>query len=162
MNNVYHSIRRMNVTIKGIIGELMFKYEKKNVFVTRICTIDLLKNLPFEIPNNIFSFLEEYWYSIDAFEFIADKMGNDYFYKGIILYEVKVVNFDDNNGRQKMMPFTGNQVRIYKEALTMGIEVKIAKILLFDNWRFTVSILDFNPERYKYKISDGGNFYKKI
>jgi hypothetical protein len=163
MDKEYHSLKDIKRTSKGIIGEIIFKQSRNFIHCTKLSRSEMLDKLPFNIPEEIHKFLNTYWNSLDCFEFCLKKEEERLVFKQLILYEVKTHNYMPYLKKQfyRKSTFTENQIKIYNEAKNKGIIVKIAKLLLFDNWRYTITIYDFNHEKYKYILCNGTKSFQK-
>ena len=149
-------LEKMHGTFKGTIAECMFKLTNKRVVVTKFFN----KKKYFEIFGKYFngeqiSFLEGNWYSIDAIE-----INFDYGVKHLILYEIKSKNAYFAKGG---FPFkiTQNTYNIYTKSKDMGFEPKFAVVWFFKDWKFDISIRDFDQSNWvidKSKSYDKGSF----
>jgi len=155
-------LRRQNHVIKGEIGEIILKNKIPYLYRTKeIKPRDILDyKFPFgKIPLAVREFLTENWYTLDLFRFLSE----NYKFKNVELYEIKVRNYYPNLRREAYIPdITCNELKAYKTALKLGFIVKSAIIWFYDDWRYDLVIKYFNPK--DFKIHDGSkkfiNFLK--
>ncbi|MBS3121505.1 hypothetical protein J4434_01295 [Candidatus Woesearchaeota archaeon] len=138
-----YNLKQFNGTFKGIIGECLFKFTKKDVIIPKFFN----KNKYSLIFGRYFNeaqirFLIDNWYSIDAIEILFERGRNK-----IILYEVKTNNYEriEKGFRTKI---TQSTVDIYNKAKKLGFDVKTAYVLLLDNWNYGVEINEFKAEDF--------------
>ena len=143
-------------TYKGLIGECLFKLTKKYAVVTKFFN----KNKYFQIFGEKFSekereFIDRNWFSIDAIDF--DYIKNP---RKVVLFEIKTKN-KYNNPKPNWIPkMTLATHEMYKEALSIGFDVKVATVWLHENWNYEIELLDFasanycidKPKKYDKKI----------
>lgn len=164
---VYRYLDSLKGSAKGLIGEILFKNSEENIFCTKLCTPKKIEKLPFEVPIEIKKFLYSNWHSLDCFSFktIRDACSR-LFYKQTILYEVKTKRYNPNQEKSfQKISFTDHEIEVYEDAQSLGIEVKIVKIIFFDNWKYLIRKYDFDSKKYKYKICNGTNWkwkYKRV
>lgn len=142
-----YNLKRGIGTYKGTIGECLFKLTRRYLIVTKFFN----KNKYFSIFGGRLlekerNFLDENWFSIDALEF-------DYSTKPrkIVLFEIKTLNdfyYSKLNGLNRIPKLTLATVNMYKEALDIGFEVKIAIVWLKENWDYDIEIVDFSKCKY--------------
>ena len=162
--NTYKYLNDIKGSTRGLIGEILFKYNNGNVFCTKLCRFEVIEKLPFKIPDKIKEFLKNNWKSLDCFQFktTRDEI-NHLKYINLILYEVKTKKYKTNQIKlYRKLSFTENEIKIYKQAQKLGSKVFIAKIFFFENWKYMIRLDDFIPEQYNYIICNGGNWFKKI
>jgi len=155
-----YNLKRGGGTYKGIIGECMFKLTRRYLILTKFFNkkkyLDFFGGR-FSIEQK--SFIDNHWYSIDALEFIYGK---------ITLFEIKTLNdfyYSKLDGINRVPQFTQHTIEIYKEALRLGFDVKVAVVWLKENWDYEVSISDFDKCNYfvdgSRKYDHGAIFEKK-
>ncbi|MBW2986507.1 hypothetical protein KY333_04010, partial [Candidatus Woesearchaeota archaeon] len=81
-------------------------------------------------------------FSIDAIKISFDKG------KKIYLYEIKTKNKYQKPRSYWKIKFTQSTVNIYREALKLGFEVKIAIVWLLDDWNYEIQFQDFKTADY--------------
>jgi len=161
----YYYLTDIKGSVKGIIGELLFKNSRDHIYSTKICSPNILERLPFHIPVSTIKFLTNNWFTLDCFKFNVAKNLDTYIYVNTLLYEVKMTNNYTLHNRPKFydrMKFTDNQKKVYEEARTLGLDVKVVKIVLYMDGKYTINIMDYDNEKYRYIICNGSeNFQKK-
>lgn len=146
---------------KGVLGELLFKNSCKHIFCTKLCRPDILDRLPFKIPSK--EFLTDNWFTLDCFKFIINKNQESYEYLKTILYEIKTVNHCTLNrpGIYRRMKFTDNQIKTYREAQKIGLDVNVVKITLYKDGKYTIDITHLDDEMYKCVVCNGTESFQK-
>lgn len=159
----YHYLDSLKGSPKGLIGEIIFKESKKNIFCTKLCEPTILKKLPLEIPTKIPDFLTTNWHTLDCLEFKTKRLTEDKLtFTGIILYEIKTQKFNPNKKQPyTKCTFTKNQLSVHKTAKSSGMQKKLVKVLFFNNWMYSISILKLEPEKYAYVICNGSDAFQK-
>lgn len=142
------NFRDSNGTFKGLAGECMFKITDKWVNLTRFYG----KKRYFETFSKYLKkeqqeFLDKNWYSLDAIKL-------SFYPKKFTLYEVKTRKKWINPKPYWQASFTQSTVNLYKEAIRLGFEVKIATVWLLENWNYEVELEDFLGAKY-YVDNDG-------
>jgi len=138
----------------------LFKQTKKYLIVTKFFN----KNRYFNIFRDKLlkeerNFLDKNWFSIDAIEFDYTKNP-----RKIVLFEIKTLNdfyYSKLNGINGIPKFTRATIEMYKEALKVGFDVKVAIVWLKENWNYDVEIIDFckckfiidEPKRYDRRVA---------
>jgi len=150
-------LRRQNHVMKGEIGEIIIKNKIPYLHRTKeLKPRDILDyNFPFgKLPLTIKRFLTKHWHTLDLFRFVSE----NYKFKNLELYEVKVRNYYPNLRKEAYIPdITRNELKVYKTALKLGFVVKSATIWFYDDWRYDITIKDFNPK--DFKIHDGSKSF---
>ena len=109
----------------------------------------------FIIPEYCKQFLKSHWNSIDLFRFTKDPFRCE-------LIDVKTKSKTYSHPKDKRFHLTPNTLNIYKEALSLGIFVKIMNIYLKKEWKFFYKIDDLMLNNIT--ISKGGrntSYWKK-
>ena len=159
MNYIKNNLRTTKGTIKGNAGEAIFVSTFGHIHATRFDTYAYLDKLPLNIPNHISEFLKKNWNTIDAFELKTNTEKT--IVEGLILYEVKTMNYYTKNGINfgKKPIITQNALNLYTVAHTEGIEVKSAWIVFHNDWNYEIIIKPFFPN--EYIIWNGNSQYAK-
>ncbi|MFA5173982.1 MAG: hypothetical protein WC438_02255 [Candidatus Pacearchaeota archaeon] len=140
-----YNLKEGKGTYKGIIGECLFKLTRRYLILTKFFNrVKYLEIFSWFFDEPKITFLKENWYSIDAIEL-------DYKNKKPILFEIKTLNdfyYAKLNGINRIPLFSQSTIDIYKKALDLGFEIKIAKIWLKKDWNYNVEITDFEDTNY--------------
>jgi len=135
-----YNLKRGGGTFKGLIGECMFKLTRKNLILTRFFNKNKYLNIFGDrLTEEQYTFLDNNWYSLDAIEV-------DYSIKPykFVIFEVKTINYLYNPKSYWKLLMTENTYELYRKALKLNFDVKVATIILFDNWNYEVDIIDFD------------------
>lgn len=141
-----YNLKRGRGTYKGIIGECLFKITRKYLILTKFFN----KNKYLEIFGKNFTeiekkFIKENWYSLDSIEISFSKN------KKVTLFEIKTLNdfyYKKIGGINRLPIFTESTIQIYKKALELGFDVKVAIIWLKKDWDYDIEIIDFDKCKY--------------
>lgn len=145
-----YNLKSSGGTFKGLAGECMFQISRDNCFMTRFYPLEfILRKYDDRLTCEQKEFLRKNWLSIDAIEFQEDN---------ICLYEIKTRNSEYVN--KYRLVITKNTLNILKNAEEIGFKVKLAKVLLHNNWNYEVKIEDFQYDRNKMWINTNNNYDK--
>lgn len=141
--------------VKGDISEIIAKNHILFSRRPKELSVDFLNNkFPFIIPDIVRKFLIKNWNSIDLFKF---EVKNNKFLN-LILYEVKSNNFKYiKYGKYKKTTLTHHTFEIYNQALKLGFDVFIVKIIYYKNWEYSCMVKKFNSK--DFIIYDGNKKY---
>ena len=126
-----------------VISEYVLRKEKCNGFIFRTkrfanlnVLLDYYKLDASKIKN--IGLLESYYNSVDLIEFVLDDFKNRAI-NSIVLYEVKT----KNNDRPKPIDIAKSCHNRFLELSSSGFETKIIFISIFENWKFSFNIHDY-------------------
>ena len=149
-----YDLREQKGIYKGRVGECMAKLVDPGIVLT--CMAGSEKYLA-ACQNNIttehYSFLRKHWTSIDAV-----RRGPD---NTIIIYEIKLrVKY------RKMKPewktnITWSSYNVYKEAIKLGLAVKILTIWMLDDWDYEIEIRNFKYADYTVSKPREFDWYRR-
>ncbi len=135
-----YNLKKGGGTFKGLIGECMFKLTRKNLILTRFFNKNkYLTIFGNRLTKEQYTFLDKNWYSLDAIE--IDYSTNPYKF---LLFEVKTMNYLYNPKPYWKLLMTKNTYNLYSESLKLGFDVKVATVILLDNWNYEIEITDFD------------------
>lgn len=146
-----HNLKRMGKTFKGLAGECMFRLVKTKSYLTRFFPIDFVLRRHDESLNEVQkNFLIRNWLSFDAIEFIENE---------IVIYEIKTRNVEYDTGKYRTQ-ITQNSVNLLNEAKKLEFTVKLAKVLLHNNWEYEIKISQFNYDVRRMWIHTNNKYDK--
>ncbi len=90
------------------------------------------------IDDSKMQFLMRNWYSIDGVKYDKGQ---------VTIYKIKTRNAYKNKVPYKTK-ITRATVSIYSEAKKLGFDVKLVIVWLYRNWKFKVSVKDFNVDYF--------------
>ena len=148
------NLKKCDPNLKGELGEVIARFHLKYAFKPSDETVfeKMIKRR--KIDKEKLKFLESNRWTIDLIKLDL----NQDCLKNIIIYEVKLINYPQHPDYPKALKITSNEINVLKTAQKMGFDVKIIKILLFDNWRYDIRVHDFQSQRFI--ISDNGRYSK--
>ena len=142
MNNKNNFNLKEEYNWRGRVGELLAKFYIKNGRQT--------KNYFFKEENllkkKLNDFLKKYWDTIDLYKINLEN--------NLEIYEVKTHNF----GIKRKPDLTEKTLECYKNAIKIGIKVKVIFVEIKDDWNISFNITDFKEENFR--INNGG-YYRK-
>lgn len=153
-----YDLRRQNIKLKSEIGEVIAKYRVPFLHLRREYKKDYLdQRFPFGfLPEKVRGFLKDNWFSIDAFKFKSE----NYKFVNLELFEIKLRSYYPNLRREAcIIDMTNKELQLYKKAREKGFEVFIVVIWLYDDWRYDVSIKNFDSS--EIKIEEGSKRFLK-
>ena len=148
-----YNLKTSNYNLRGKIGELIAKSFAGGIRTVEFSPYYFCKNL--KLFENQKTILFKHWKSIDLIDFKQDDFRN---VKEIIISEVKTIS--QERSYKKHLEITQESLNAYREARTVGIIVKVIKIILQDNWNYTISIKDFDEN--DFYIQNGGYYRKSL
>jgi hypothetical protein len=135
MDKKYHLKSEYNW--RGAVAELLARF-----YVKAYSSRSNKYHKPFWMPGKYDDFLTRNWSSIDLFRI------NEY---GVLeLFEVKTIT--DN--KERIPDITRKTFHCYKEALRLGIFVKVIFVSFLEDWNLVFKIKNF--EDVKFRINNGG------
>ena len=143
------NLKECNGAYKSLIGECMFKlamnYAVINKYWNKTKYIGIFGQY---LNREQMEFLNDYWHSIDAIE-VNFRIGE----KKIILYEIKTKNVYKKklNFKPKIIH---SKVLLYKKAIKLGFEVKLAYICLHNDWNFSIEFFNLSKTDYRIEIPE--------
>jgi hypothetical protein len=146
-----YNLKQYGGTFKGLAGECMCKVTIKDMYLTRFHPIEfVLRKLESALTPRKEAFIVENWLSFDGIQLENGQ---------IVLYEVKTRNLErELQGRPFIL--TQNCLRMYTIAERMGFVVRIAKVVLLDDWNYTVSMHSLKDTLKKTWVERNGNYDK--
>jgi hypothetical protein len=146
-----YNLKEYGGTFKGLAGECMCKVTIKGMFLTRFHPMEfVLRKLEPVLTPRKKAFIEDNWLSFDGIALEDDR---------IVLYEVKTRNEErEKEGRSFIL--TQNCLKMYTVAERMGFVVRIAKVVLLDNWNYSVSMHSLSDILKKTWVERNGNYDK--
>lgn len=148
-----YNVKSFGGTFKGLIGECCFQLAFKKSYITRFHPLTFfLKRYKQYFSTNQKIFIKENWMSFDAIQVEVKKYKTQ-----IIIYEVKTRNVEY---KDKRLITTKNCLKLYDEARKLGIKVKLAKILFYNNWNYSLEINDFKFDKQKMWLNNRNNYDK--
>lgn len=145
-----HNLKKMGGTFKGLSGECMFRLVRKRSYITRFFPIEFVLRRHSEmLSEKKIKFLMDNWLSFDAIEF---------FDSDIIIYEIKTRNVEYST-RYKIQT-TQQSVNALNQAKLLGFNVKLAKVLLHNDWNYEIKFSNFNYHPRRMWINNHNNYDK--
>ncbi|MFT4312826.1 MAG: hypothetical protein ACMXYA_00290 [Candidatus Woesearchaeota archaeon] len=138
-----YNMKKFGGTFKGLIGECLFKFVQKKVYLSSFHNIKhVLRKIEeeYSFSTEQKTFISRNYSSIDAIELS----------KKPIIYEIKTRNAQHSN--QFKINITNNSIKILQDAKKLGFEVRLVEILLHSNWNFDCKISDFTYPNHKLRV----------
>jgi hypothetical protein len=137
------SVREFKGSYKGLIGECLFKFKHKYAVLTQLANPDTyLEKRPYTLPKEMIAFLKSNWTRIDAFEVL---LNHDMSLLAVNIFEIKTRNqykyILPGHVELRVSPEVDKAMKSAKE---YGIGAYLAKVMLFDDWRFDVEIISYD------------------
>ncbi|MFH2028827.1 MAG: hypothetical protein ABIJ08_06825 [Nanoarchaeota archaeon] len=158
LNKGKYDLRRQDIKLKSELGEIITKHKIAYLHLRREHKKDYLGQVfPFgKLPNNVKSFLEKNWFSIDAFRFKS----RNFKFLNLQLFEIKLRSYYPNLRKEGyIIDMTKKELSIYKMARTLGFEVYVVTIWLYDDWKYDLKLNNF--DNAKIKIAEGSKKFLK-
>ncbi|MBD3313849.1 hypothetical protein GF345_05390 [Candidatus Woesearchaeota archaeon] len=147
------NLKKSHPNLKGRLGETIAQFHIKHSFKPTDDLILEKMTKKWNIDKEKLEFIKSNKWTLDLIKFDLEDNPNS-----IIIYEVKLINYPQHPDYPKALKITSNELNVLKSAKKKGIDVKVVKIMLFDNWEYNLKIYDFEPHRFI--ICDAGKYSK--
>lgn len=134
------------------IAKVMLRRARGNNFIFIIRQFDSIQELLGKyrlVPKNEFSDFFEYlskeWNRCDLMEVMLSNK-DDRIIKDIVVYDVKSKIW---NVKRDYYEFCESNYRFMKKCASLGIQINIISIIIYNNWRFSFSVIPFDKVKLR-------------
>jgi len=136
-----YNLKKQSGMYKGIVGECLAKLANKGLVITHMSGSEkYLYACKQNIPESHYIFLKKHWHTIDA----VKKGPNN----TLIIYEIKTRNYLPDRKKLWKIQLTHSSYHSYREAISLGLRVKILTVELLDQWDYVIHTQDFTHADY--------------
>jgi len=148
------NLKESNYQRRGLVAQLIVKLEFR-LKMTYGHSPSSVDNLTLE---DIYKdFLRKHWYSIDLFAAPYEHLDKFTYFDtfGPTLFEVKA----RTHGVKRRPDITTETLNTYREAIELGIPVKVAIVEFHDNWNYKIHLKDFDEN--DFRVNEGGYYRRR-
>ncbi len=152
---IYNLVTQHNLRGYGFeyISKVLLRRTQKNNFIFQLCLFDsieeILTKYRLRVSPKYIEFIEyakEEWNRCDLIEFNFEMQNDERVITHIMCYDVKTKHM---NAKRDYFEVCISNDKFMRNIQTLGVDAKIISVVLFENWRFSLNIFDYNKSRIR-------------